>query len=169
MNTNDSSGSRPFAANFQFSFAHVKLFKHKFGVNFKQTENYGGVEQKKVTQVIVNEMAIQCYAVATSNGATSLPALQVSHEYAIVSSGCLRSAMIGLRLRGRRKMSMEEEKEMMKKKEKQKKKKKKKKEEKRRGRRGSRQERRRRHRMAHDRVSININISNVLGVGFCYG
>ena len=94
MNTNDSSGSRPFAANFQFSFAHVKLFRQKFGVNFKQTENYGGVEQKKVTQVIVNEMAIQCYAVATSNGATSLPALQVSHEYAIVSSGCLRSAMI---------------------------------------------------------------------------
>ena len=111
MNTNDSSGSRPFAANFQFSFAHVKLFRQKFGVNFKQTENYGGVDQKKVTQVIVNEMAIQCYAVATSNGATSLPALQVSHEYAIVSSGCLRSAMIGLRLRGRRKMSMEEEKE----------------------------------------------------------
>ena len=142
MNTNDSSGSRPFAANFQFSFAHVKLFRQKFGVNFKQTENYGGVDQKKVTQVIVNEMAIQCYAVATTNGATSLPALQVSHEYAIVSSGCLRSAMIGLRLRGRRKMSMEEEKE----KEKRKKKKKKKKE-KRRWRRGSRQERRRRHRV----------------------
>ena len=94
MNTNDSSGSRPFAANFQLSFAHVKLFRQKFGVNFKHTENYSGVDQKKVTQVIVNEMAIQCYAVARTNGATSLPALQVSHEYAIVSSGCLRSAMI---------------------------------------------------------------------------